>query len=94
MYFFRTERDHTVSVTPAVVKETSREKTVTIEDTETKDLYKVLLKKRLELAESCDCMPYMVASNEALMKMSISKPKDIPKLRNLKCKCAVLFFFL
>lgn len=62
------------------------EKPVTIQDDGSKDLYKALLKKRLELAESCDCMPYMVASNEALMKISITKPKDLNELSNLKCK--------
>lgn len=60
------------------------DKTVTLENDTARNLYKELLKRRLELAESSDCMPYMVASNEALMKMSISKPNDINALRDLK----------
>lgn len=57
-----------------------------MEDDETRELYRELLKERLQLAEICDCMPYMVASNEALMKMSIFKPKEIDELNSLKCK--------
>lgn len=59
---------------------------ITIEDVEGKDLYRRLLNKRSELARDHECMPYMVASNEALMNMSIQKPYDIDQLRNLKCK--------
>lgn len=66
------------------------EKILTIEDDETKDLYKALLKKRTELADTADCMPYMVASNEALMKISIFKPNDLLTLRNLKCNSSML----
>lgn len=95
LVFFRTEQDHNVSsTTPVVEVEKHTEKKVTIQDDGTKDLYKALLKKRLELAESCDCMPYMVASNEALMRISITKPKDLTELSNLKCKSILLFFSL
>lgn len=69
-------------------------KIVVMEDEETKNLYKQLLKKRLELAAVSDCMPYMVASNEALMNLSIAKPGDIETLKSLKCtfSCSYLFF--
>lgn len=64
-----------------------------MEDNNTKELYKKLLKKRAELAESCVCMPYMVATNEALMKIAISKPNDISELRNLKRTLTMFFLF-
>lgn len=47
-------------------------------------LYRMLLAKRTDLAYSLDCMPYMIASNETLMKLSELKPISIDELRECK----------
>lgn len=49
-------------------------------------LYRLLMNKRSELASMVDCMPYMIASNETLMKMSKLMPKSLQELRNSDCK--------
>lgn len=87
---FRTEKDHHVD--DSVPTTSTALKIVSLEDDEAKELYKQLLKKRQELAATSDCMPYMVASNETLMKISIAKPEDIETLRNLKCEILFCFF--
>ncbi|XP_044271277.1 Werner syndrome ATP-dependent helicase-like [Tribolium madens] len=43
-------------------------------------LYRKLLDQRTDIAAKLDCMPYMVASNAALMQMSKFKPKTIADL--------------
>lgn len=53
-------------------------------------LYRLLMDKRSTLASSFDCMPYMVASNEALMKMAQSKPITIKELRECRCKFNII----
>lgn len=57
-----------------------------IESEEHMNLYKLLLNKRYNLASIADCMPYMIASNEALMKMAREKPITLQELRNCQCK--------
>ncbi|KAJ3643204.1 hypothetical protein Zmor_025928 [Zophobas morio] len=46
-------------------------------------LYRKLLEQRGEIASQLDCMPYMVASNAALMTMSKLRPATLPELRSL-----------
>lgn len=50
------------------------------------NLYKLLLNTRYNLASIADCMPYMIASNDALMKMAREKPITLQDLRNCQCK--------
>lgn len=47
-------------------------------------LYRLLMNKRTDLASFVDCMPYMVACNEALVRMAQLKPKSLEELR--KCQ--------
>lgn len=47
-------------------------------------LYRLLMNKRTDLASSVDCMPYMVACNESLVRMAQLKPKSLEQLR--KCQ--------
>ncbi|KAF2904730.1 hypothetical protein ILUMI_01445 [Ignelater luminosus] len=52
-----------------------------VERDERMKVYRLLMSKRTDLASAADCMPYMVASNEALMKMAQVKPLTIKELR-------------
>ncbi|XP_017784476.1 PREDICTED: Werner syndrome ATP-dependent helicase-like [Nicrophorus vespilloides] len=45
------------------------------------DIYSILMSKRLDIASDLDCMPYMVASNEALLNMSEKKPINVAQFR-------------
>lgn len=60
------------------------ESTDIIPSEECMKLYNELMARREEIATASDCMPYMVASNEALMKMAEMKPITIKDLR--KCR--------
>lgn len=59
---------------------------ITLGTEENSKMYKLLLNKRSQLASKYDCMPYMVASNEALMKMALAKPSSVTALTHLKRK--------
>ncbi|XP_065095775.1 bifunctional 3'-5' exonuclease/ATP-dependent helicase WRN-like [Ochlerotatus camptorhynchus] len=50
-----------------------------------RDLVKTLLKKRSELATAYECMPYMIASNQALHQMATVRPLNLEEM-----KCAKL----
>lgn len=52
-------------------------------------LYHKLLNERTEIAFQLDCMPYMVASNAALMVMSKHKPKTLDDFRRLNRKFSI-----
>ncbi|XP_025833805.1 Werner syndrome ATP-dependent helicase [Agrilus planipennis] len=54
------------------------------EKAERLEVYKKLMGKRSELATNAGCMPYLVASNAALLKMAQAKPTTIDELRNCK----------
>ncbi|XP_055524633.1 bifunctional 3'-5' exonuclease/ATP-dependent helicase WRN-like isoform X2 [Wyeomyia smithii] len=45
------------------------------------DLVKSLLKKRSELATSYECMPYMIASNQALHQMATIRPLNLEEMK-------------
>ncbi|KAG5899645.1 hypothetical protein JTB14_036018 [Gonioctena quinquepunctata] len=45
-------------------------------------LYNLLLTERLKIASAENCMPYMVASNKALMDMAEVKPTTLEDMRN------------
>ena len=49
-------------------------------------LYRQLLSKRTEMAYSMDIMPYIIASNEILMKIAQVKPCTLNQLRKMQCK--------
>ncbi|KAK5644876.1 hypothetical protein RI129_006176 [Pyrocoelia pectoralis] len=69
---------------PAKSIDVSQESTESVANEECLELYHQLMAKRGDLATAFDCMPYMVASNEALMKMAEMKPTSIKDLR--KCR--------
>lgn len=46
------------------------------------EMYKALLTTRNDLAHNMDCMPYMVASNAALMQLAQSRPSTLTELKN------------
>lgn len=46
------------------------------------DLIKALLKIRTQLASESNIMPYMVASNSALIQMAQNKPNNLEQMRN------------
>lgn len=50
----------------------------------TEDLVKALLKIRTQLASESNIMPYMVASNSALIQMAQIKPVTLDQMRNAK----------
>ncbi|KAJ8946901.1 hypothetical protein NQ318_008257 [Aromia moschata] len=51
------------------------------EDKSNEKLYRLLTNKRYEIATAQDCMPYLVASNKALMDMAKEKPTSLDRLR-------------
>lgn len=66
---------------------------VKLENEETSMLYKLLMNKRMELAAQYNCMPYMVASNEALMNIAIMKPFNLKQLKECRCKFVFCIFY-
>ncbi|XP_019528078.3 bifunctional 3'-5' exonuclease/ATP-dependent helicase WRN [Aedes albopictus] len=48
------------------------------------ELVKTLLKKRSELATTYECMPYMIASNQALHQMATIRPLNIDEMKRAK----------
>ncbi|XP_055586557.1 bifunctional 3'-5' exonuclease/ATP-dependent helicase WRN-like [Uranotaenia lowii] len=48
------------------------------------DLVKTLLKKRSELATAYECMPYMIASNQALHQMATIRPLNLDEMKKAK----------
>lgn len=48
------------------------------------DLVKTLLKKRSELATAYECMPYMIASNQALHQMATVRPLNLEEMKGAK----------
>ncbi|CAG9819408.1 unnamed protein product [Phaedon cochleariae] len=47
-------------------------------------LYKALLNKRLELAQKENCLPYMIASNKAILDMAEKKPKSLEEVEKFQ----------
>lgn len=82
----KTNKRHSKSTNYISLMKVSETSSSTLEDTaeiqEEKTLYRLLLNKRSELANSVNCMPYMVASNEVLLKMAQCKPTSVHELRN------------
>lgn len=48
------------------------------------ELVKTLLKKRSELATAYECMPYMIASNQALHQMATIRPLNLDEMKRAK----------
>ncbi|XP_058467439.1 bifunctional 3'-5' exonuclease/ATP-dependent helicase WRN-like [Malaya genurostris] len=48
------------------------------------DMVKSLLKKRSELATTYECMPYMIASNQALHQMATARPLNLDEMKRAK----------
>ncbi|XP_052863680.1 bifunctional 3'-5' exonuclease/ATP-dependent helicase WRN-like [Anopheles cruzii] len=46
------------------------------------ELFQTLMKKRSELANAFECMPYMIASNTALQQMAAKKPLNLNEMKN------------
>ncbi|XP_058056215.1 bifunctional 3'-5' exonuclease/ATP-dependent helicase WRN-like [Anopheles bellator] len=46
------------------------------------ELFQTLMKKRSELANAFECMPYMIASNTALQQMAAKKPLNLSEMKN------------
>lgn len=77
--------------TQSVIRDTEVEEMDTSGETETEKtertaIYRMLINKRIQIALKMDCMPYMVASNEALMKMAKNKPVTMSELKQCNCK--------
>lgn len=49
-----------------------------------KELVTTLLKKRSELATTYECMPYMIASNQALHQMATIRPLNLEEMKRAK----------
>lgn len=58
------------------------------------NVYKLLMNRRHELASRYNCMPYMIASNETLMKLANLKPCTVEELRECERKFIILCCFL
>ncbi|XP_072379168.1 bifunctional 3'-5' exonuclease/ATP-dependent helicase WRN-like isoform X2 [Diabrotica undecimpunctata] len=53
-------------------------------DTKTSEVYRLLVNKRTEIANSEGCMPYMVASTKALQEIAEAKPQTLRQLESLQ----------
>ncbi|KAK4875425.1 hypothetical protein RN001_011847 [Aquatica leii] len=72
------------TITQKGVEDVSDNSSSSVENEERLRVYRLLMNKRADLATAVDCMPYMVASNEALMKMAEMKPTTIKELRKYR----------
>ncbi|XP_028141726.1 bifunctional 3'-5' exonuclease/ATP-dependent helicase WRN-like isoform X2 [Diabrotica virgifera virgifera] len=53
-------------------------------DTKTSEVYRLLINRRTEIANSESCMPYMVASTKALQEIAEAKPQTLKQLESLQ----------